>query len=78
MDALLEKQFDIVEQLDGTQEAPALREQLTEFFRSIEGPVSDLLVFLTGHGDTFDDDFHFLLGDYDDARRGVTSISMRA
>lgn len=76
MRALLDKQFDTIEQIDTEQDAPTVREQLTAFFRELQSQqIGDLLVFLTGHGATFDEDFHFLLSDYDDAHRSVTSIS---
>lgn len=37
--------------------------------------IDDLLFYFTGHGEFFDDDFSYLLRDFDDTRRAQTSLT---
>ena len=54
----------------------SVKRQIGEFFRKHDSePVDELLFYFSGHGDVIDDEFRFLLRDFDENKPNATSIS---
>ena len=62
--------------VNGAETYAVVKKKLVEFFRKYDSePVDELLFYFSGHGDVIDDEFRFLLRDFDENKPNATSIS---
>ena len=62
--------------VNGAETCSSVKRQLVEFFRKYDSePVDELLFYFSGHGDVIDDEFRFLLRDFDENKLNTTSVS---
>ncbi|TOJ57962.1 hypothetical protein CGI36_23330, partial [Vibrio parahaemolyticus] len=67
--------FEDVLILASKTESGAVKSQLIEFInKHKENDVSEVVFYYTGHGDFVDNEFYFLLSDYNPAHKKQTSL----
>lgn len=74
---LLEKtgKFDHRLTLDGSEPSSVVKDKLAEFIKGLQGPpVDEVFFYYTGHGLFEDNEFFFLLSDFETNRRNSTSL----
>jgi uncharacterized caspase-like protein len=72
---LTEAGFDLVFTPTATTAAIA-KEQIGDFVKKHQKTeVNEFLVFFSGHGDIIDDDFRYVLSDFDEGQPNATTIS---
>ncbi len=70
------EKFTEVLVLDGSETYSKTKKKLGDFVRGFQSaPVDEFLFYFTGHGNVIDDEFRFLLRDFDSKRPNATSIS---
>ncbi len=68
-------EFQEVKIFEDRVQSSLLKEELTNFFNLYKGQnISELFFYFTGHGSYHQDDFYYLLSDYDDTKRRQTSL----
>jgi hypothetical protein len=78
MDAVLTHsgRFSEVLMLSTDTNSSHIKSELARFIKAHSGqPVDELFFYYTGHGDFYNDDFYFLLSDYDESKRQQTALS---
>lgn len=70
-----DRKFEDVLVVDKHTSSGEFKPQLIEFInRHKDEPVEDVVFYFTGHGEFKDDEFYYLLSDYDPKRRKQTSL----
>jgi hypothetical protein len=67
--------FDAVLLLNTNQDSAKVKEELTNFISSNKGQkIEELFFYYTGHGEFYNNEFYYLLSDYDPTKRKQTSL----
>lgn len=69
------KSYDLIECIDQNATGLETKKHLTSLFSKLENePVEELFFYFTGHGLYHQDDFYYLLSDFDDGKKRQTSL----
>ncbi len=67
--------YDDILYINEKLESAIIKERLTEFIADHKkDDISELILYYTGHGEFFNDEFYFQLSDYDEHKRKQTSL----
>jgi hypothetical protein len=70
-----ESRFDSVITIDGNKPSITVKRQLTEFITGLSGQdIEEIVFYFSGHGEFINNEFHYLLSDYEAKRRRATTL----
>lgn len=70
------QRFDEILLIDKDTDSASVKSKLTDFIKRQQGEdIGDVVFYFSGHGDFDGNDFAYILSDYDDRKRNITSLS---
>ena len=71
----LAQKFDDILYLNEDKNSQETKEAIIDFIENNKGnEIDELFLFFSGHGEYFNEDFYFLLSDFDESKRNQSAI----
>ncbi len=69
------KEFDEIRVYQQRVESSTLKSEITDFFNSLKSlKITEVFFYFSGHGSYFQDEFYYIMSDYEESKRRQTSL----